>query len=126
MKTKDQQLLEEAYIGINEANIQSSMRLLKGPIEKTVVIKDYYIDFNGTEYLYRVSEEKGKKAKEELFIGFGGNKPTPTPGSNVAQSPSHAKILRMARQVSKQEQADFHNYMTKIQDRATSVDPDYE
>ena len=102
MKSKDQQLLEEAYVSINEKKDNTPVQILKGPVKTHVTIEDYYVSLNGTEYLYRTTFTPGERigkgtTKEELFIGFGDNAPKPTPGSNVVDSPSEKKNLKLIR-----------------------------
>ena len=104
MKLTDQQLLEEAYSTINEGKDNTPVQILKGPVMTHVTIEDYYVSLNGTDYLYRTTHTPGSSKrpgsnikKEELFIGFGDNDPKPTPGSNVVDSPSHEKTLKLIR-----------------------------
>ena len=104
MKLTDQQLLEEAYSAINEGKDNTPVQILKGPVMTHVTIEDYYVSLNGTDYLYRTTHTPGSSKrpgsnikKEELFIGFGDNDPKPTPGSNVVDSPSHEKTLKLIR-----------------------------
>ncbi len=100
MKPTDTQLLEEAYARINEEADQYPPKVLKGPIRKTTVTNDYYVNFGGDNYLYRTTEnESGKVAKEELFLGIGGGEPKPTPGSNIASYESGKKRLKLIRRV---------------------------
>jgi hypothetical protein len=97
MKSKDQQLLEEAYSNINEGKGMTPVEILKGPVKTHVTIEDYYVSLNGTDYIYRNTRGLESGPKEELFIGFGDSEPKPTPGSNVVNSPSHEKSLKLIR-----------------------------
>ncbi len=93
MKSKDQQLLEEAYTSINEGN--GNMVTIEIPAQL---------------WKHALNAHKLPNSAEVLGKIMG----------------DVVNLYHQKEKTKREEQADFHDYMTKVQDRATSVDPDYE